>query len=152
MDEVTETVANVEPPIEFFLTEYEMAQDSAQHHDNLVWSVSTLMWGVSAVLLGFVLSSLKDKENPLIICMFCILGVTIIFCAWYFTRQFRSIRGQKYKRCKELEAIFSFKQHTDLKHPESSQTNIYSAVMLLFLATWVAVLVKVFSILWIQYH
>ena len=129
---------------EYLLVEYEKAQDSAQHHDNLIWSVSTLTWGVSSVLLGFVLTSLETMKYRMLLMLFCVLGIFIILCAWYFTVQFRSIRGQKYKRCKELEKIFSFNQHSNLMHRQGSQIILYSAVMVLFLSTWVMVFLKVF--------
>lgn len=128
---------------EFLLLEYEMAQNSAQHHDGLLWSVSTLTWGVSSVLMGFVLNNLSNTQHSIIMLLFCVLGCLIILCAWYFTLQFRSIRNQKYKRCLELEVVFSFNQHTNLKHKKSSQTRLYSAVMVLFILTWSLVFIKV---------
>lgn len=143
MTAVTKSV-DVDIKKQYFLIEYEKAQDSAQHHDNLIWSVSTLTWGVSSVLLGFVLTSLETMKYRILLLLFCVLGIFIILCAWYFTIQFRSIRGQKYKRCKELEEVFSFTQHTNLIHPQGSQIKLYSAVMVLFLLTWGMVFSKVF--------
>ncbi len=37
--------------VDVLLTEYDKAQDSAQHHDTLVWTVSSLNWIGSAVLI-----------------------------------------------------------------------------------------------------
>jgi|GEM_PF-1593372 len=125
------------------LLEYEMAQNSAQHHDNLLWSVSTLTWGASSVLLGFVLNNLSNSQQGTILLLFCVLGSLIILCSWFFTLQFRSIRNQKYARCLELEPILGFNQHTNLKHKKGSQTTLYSAVMALFLLTWAVMFIKV---------
>ena len=133
----------MESDLHKFLLEYEMSQNSAQHHDSLLWSVSTLTWGVSSVLLGFVLNNLSSTKHEIIMLFFCTLGSLIILCAWYFTLQFRSIRNQKYTRCLELEAVLSFTQHTNVKHKKSSQTKLYSAVMILFLLTWGLVFTKI---------
>ncbi|MGO0305045.1 RipA family octameric membrane protein [Endozoicomonas acroporae] len=123
--------------------EYEMAQSSAQHHDSLVWSVSTLTWGVSAVLLGFVLSNINENSLGIVILLFCLIGIFLILCSWMFSRQFRSIRNQKYVRCKELEEELGLTQHRNIKHKNGSQSLMYSFIMVLFIATWVVVFVKV---------
>ena len=39
---------------EVLLVEYQAAQESAQHHDNLVWTVTALIWGGMLVLLEMV--------------------------------------------------------------------------------------------------
>jgi hypothetical protein len=44
------------------LVEYGKAQDSAEHHDNLVWSIASLNWVGSAVLLGFVFGTIDADE------------------------------------------------------------------------------------------
>lgn len=38
---------------EALLVEYQKTQDSAQHHDVLVWSITSLNWIGSALLMGF---------------------------------------------------------------------------------------------------
>lgn len=117
------------------LVEYEMAQHSAEHHDSLVWSVSTLTWGVSSVLLGFVLSNITDNGLGVVILLFCFIGIFLILCSWMFSRQFRSIRNQKYRRCKELEQELGLSQHTNTVHKNGSQSAMYSVIMLLFITT-----------------
>ena len=49
---------------EVLLGEYQMAQDSAQHHDILVWNITSLNWIGSAVLMGFVLSGIDGHPTP----------------------------------------------------------------------------------------
>jgi 1,4-dihydroxy-2-naphthoate octaprenyltransferase len=125
------------------LLEYEMAQASAEHHDNLVWSVSTLTWGVSSVLLGFVLNNITKNSLGVVVLMFCLIGIFLILCSWSFARQFRDLRNQKYKRCKELELELGIIQHTVIKYKNGSQTTMYSIIMILFLITWSVVIFKV---------
>jgi hypothetical protein len=43
--------------------EYDKAQDSAQHHDTLLWTSVSFIFGGMLVLLGFVLNSL-DTPGP----------------------------------------------------------------------------------------
>jgi len=125
------------------LLEYQMAQLSAEHHDNLVWSVSTLTWGVSSVLLGFVLNNITKNSLGLVVLMFCLIGIFLILCSWSFARQFRNLRNQKYKRCKELETELGILQHTIIQYKNGSQTTMYSIIMILFLTTWSIVIFKV---------
>ena len=136
---------NALTPTDSKLMEYQMAQESAQHHDNLVWTVSTLTWGVSSVLLGFVLNNVEDKSLNYVILLFCLIGIFLIVCSWKFARQFRQIRNQKYKRCKVLESELGLLQHTKTEHPIGSQSFWYSGVMVLFLVTWGAVSLQVLS-------
>ena len=125
------------------LLEYEMAQNSAEHHDNLVWSVSTITWGVSSVLLGFVLNNITKDSLGVVVLLFCLIGIFLILCSWLFARQFRDLRNQKYKRCKKLEAELGISQHTMIKYKDGSQTSMYSIIMVLFLVTWSVVIAKV---------
>lgn len=132
-------------PNENKLMEYQMAQESAQHHDNLVWTVSTLTWGVSSVLLGFVLNNIEENSLNSVILLFCLIGVFLIICSWMFARQFRNIRNQKYRRCKVLESQLGLLQHTKTEHPAGSQSFWYSGVMVFFLITWGVVSLQVLS-------
>ena len=48
------------------LVEYEKAQDSAQHHDGIVWSVISMTWAAEMVLLGFVVSSIEKCDHRIV--------------------------------------------------------------------------------------
>lgn len=130
------------------LLEYEMAQSSAEHHDNLVWSVSTLTWGVSSVLLGFVLNNISKNSLGITVLLFCLIGIFLILCSWSFARQFRDLRNQKYNRCKQLELELGINQHRMIKYKNGSQTTMYSIIMILFLITWSVVFIKVLGSFW----
>ena len=127
------------------MLEYQMTQASAEHHDNLVWSVSTLTWGISSILLGFVLNNISKGSLGIVVLLFCLIGIFLILCSWLFARQFRDLRNQKYARCKELESELDIQQHTMIKYKNGSQALMYSIIMLLFLTTWLAVLIKVIT-------
>jgi hypothetical protein len=50
--------------------------------------------------------------------------------------QFRSIRKQKYDRCKEIEAAYRLKQHTNVKYPKWIQPSTFGLVTAAFIAAW----------------
>ncbi len=47
---------------QILLVEYQTAQDSAEHHDALLWNVTAIIWGANLVLIGFVLQSIGRTE------------------------------------------------------------------------------------------
>ncbi len=52
---------------ELLLREYEAAQASAQHHDNLTWVVTSLAWTASVFLLTSILSEIKEHNTSLLL-------------------------------------------------------------------------------------
>ncbi len=128
---------------ELLAIEYQKAQDSAEHHDNLLWTVTSIIWAGNLVLLGFVLYSIKNNDLQIILTSLSALGILLIVSMFLFAILFRSIRRQKYKRCKELEQILGFKQHKDLKYTNCAQTLLYFFITIIFLIIWITVMVTV---------
>lgn len=122
------------------LVEYQAAQDSAQHHDILLWTVTGLMWGASLILLGFVLEKLTDPTLRPLITAVSVLGIVINVTVWIFALQFNSVKRQKYARCKELEKQLNLSQHRNLRYASKSQGILYGIVMLIFIFTWIIVI------------
>ena len=122
------------------LIEYHAAQDSAQHHDNLLYTTTSLMWGTSLILLGFILNKLTDVTLRPLITSLSVLGLVLNVTVWVFALQFNSIKRQKYAQCKELEAQLNLSQHRNLHYASGSQRVLYAIVMLIFIFTWVLVL------------
>jgi hypothetical protein len=116
------------------LIEYQGAQSSAQHHDYLVWFVTSIMWAGSLVLMGQILKVL-DKRAPIFpVVMLAVLGITMTICVWVFTFQLRRIKNQKYARCKEIEKQLGvLEQHAKVQDPYIRQTYLYGVIMVLFL-------------------
>jgi hypothetical protein len=96
----------VNPTPEALLVEYQSAQDSAQHHDNLVWTTTGIIWGSSLILLGFVITSLNTPPLKLVITASSILGLLLCIYVWLAALQFASVRNQKYSRCKKISNKF----------------------------------------------
>jgi hypothetical protein len=154
---------------EVLLVEYQKAQDSAEHHDRLVWTVTSLNWVGSAVLMGFVLSALGSDRAPsgsYKAALIAISGIGIVLSClvWRWARQFRRFKNVKYARCKEIEVLFDMEQHSKFswrpQDPSSSplapwvarllskarrrlQATDYTILMCAFLGAWVFVLIAV---------
>lgn len=131
---------------EVALVEYQATQDSAQHHDNLVWNVSSFTWAGSAVLMGFVLSGLHDAsstEAKLALLCVAIVGVILALCIWRWAYQLRGIKVEKYNRCKNLEEQLGMEQHLKLNYSAGSQTKTYAVLMVMFLVAWLVLIVLV---------
>jgi hypothetical protein len=142
--------------LEILLVEYQKAQDSAEHHDALVWEVTTLNWIGSAVLMGFVLSGIgshPSASHKLALLSIAFVGIMLSTFVWIWARQFGRFRNEKYSRCKAIEAELGMGQHSSTQWPGSatqhrwwlplSQRRHYSVLMVAFLATWLVLVVIV---------
>jgi len=130
------TNATDQPCKEHLIAEYQAAQDSAHHHDNLVWSVTSVMWGGSLVLMGFILSALKESTARVLVTGLCLLGMALTIGVWIFAVKLAAIKRHKYKRCKEIEIVLHLRQHTSLAYSAGSGRVIYGVLMAFFLAAW----------------
>lgn len=132
-----------DPTPEALLVEYQTAQDSAQHHDNLVWTTTGIIWGSNLILLGFVISSMNAASLRPVITASAIIGLMLCLYVWLAALQFASIRNQKYSRCKDIERILNLQQHSGLRQRVRGQRVFYAIIMLTFIATWIVVLFTV---------
>jgi len=128
---------------EHLIVEYQAAQDSAQHHDTLVWSVTSVMWGGSLVLLGFILAALKEPGLRVLMTGLCLLGIALTIGVWVFAVKLAAVKRHKYRRCKAIERELHLQQHTSLSYSFGSGRLIYGVLMALFLAAWALTLCTV---------
>ena len=128
---------------EALLVEYGAAQDSAQHHDGLVWSITSILWGSSLILLGLVVSAMHQSGLRIALTCAAVIAIALTSFLWLCARQLRAVKVQKYRRCIELERQLGMKQHSTLRYSAGVQTKLYAVVMALFLAVWCVVIVLV---------
>jgi hypothetical protein len=131
------------------LAEYQTAQQSAEHHDQLVWSTTGILWGASLVLLGFVLSRISDPPVPrVLLTVTSALGVFLLAilsrCVWIW----QHVKRRKYAVCHQLEGshaeLLPNKHHTAEKEHWPNcfkMTALYYTLMGLFALVWVYVIV-----------
>ncbi len=133
--------------LQIWLAEYEAVQQSAQHHDLLLWSVTSIIWAGNLVILGFIISNIRNACLLFVVIMVFILGIAMIFSVWKFMSQFHAIKKQKYERCKIIEKIIedefgiAIRQHRDVEWSEGSQKTIYGVLTILFIITWAMVFI-----------
>ncbi len=131
--------------LKVLLTEYMAAQQSAQHHDTLLWTVTSIIWAGNLVIMGFIISNIRNACLLLMVIAIYVLGIAMICCVYVFVSQFHSLKKLKYERCKTIEAIIekefriNITQHRDVKWPDGSQKALYRILTILFVITWTVV-------------
>jgi len=130
---------------EVLLVEYQVSQESYQHHDNLVWTVTTIIWGGTLVLFGFILGGLDKPNFQLILTILSMLGIALTIAVWVFALQFNSIMRQKYQRCKDIEKLLGMYQNQGLKYVKGLQRIVYAIVTVLFIIVWLFVIWMLWS-------
>jgi hypothetical protein len=131
---------------EVLLVEYQKAQDSAEHHDGLVFNTTSLNWVGSAVLMGFVLNGIDahpTTSHKVALLSIAAVGFLLSYFVWRWVRQLRKTKVAKYNRCKEIEKELGMTQHSSLQYRAGSQTHDYEVLMSAFLTAWVVVAVVV---------
>ena len=117
-----------DPNRQILLAEYQAAQSSAQHHDSLVWTVTSIMWGATVVLLGLVMSGTDPDESRFPALVLCALGIVLLAFVGSLQWRLRDVKRQKYNRCQEIEKELGMHQHSKLEYQSGSQTDAYAWV------------------------
>jgi hypothetical protein len=128
------------------LVEYGKAQDSAEHHDNLVSSIASLNWVGSAVLLGFVIGRVggtPDWKEKIASVGLAVLGLMIAWFVWNWAQQQADVKRQKYDRCKEIERELGMRQHSALAYPSRYMQRGFAALTLFLGVVWLVLVVLI---------
>ncbi|MDT8303472.1 MAG: ABC transporter permease [Sedimentisphaerales bacterium] len=125
-----------------FLTEYKKAQDSAEHHGNLIWTATGVACAANIALLIFVIRKEGSLNYPITSTLLGVLGISLIGLVWLLANALIELKKRKYDRCKELERVFGFKQHlNESKHyPAGRQRLIYNVCLAIILFIWGCIL------------
>ena len=119
------------------LVEYRAAQESAQFNDLTVWIATGITWGLSALLLGFALSNPARRLATAIV---SIVGILLVIFQWQVQGSLRSVKKQKYDRCKQIEAEFGMTNHSGVVYQHGAQTAVHRGIFSLMIAAWLSVL------------
>lgn len=122
------------------LCEYQAAQDSAHHHDSLLWTTVSVVGGAMLVLLGFVLDDPKEMEGQPVFVAVGLLGIVLVVTLVVLVVQFNGLMNLKYTRCKELEEELGMKHHLEVRHLRGSQKALLSVIGLFLMVIWIWVL------------
>jgi hypothetical protein len=133
----------VTPPtgdqLKIHLTEYAKAQDSAEHHDTLLWTVVGILVSGIAALFGFALQYFDGNQPKWKFGLLAVLGMLFSALIWFFVSSFAGIRKQKYDRCIKIEELLGMKNHRDLRFCGCQRAVVYTVGGLFFL-TWLILL------------
>lgn len=127
---------------EALLIEYQQAQDSAQHHDNLAWTVTSIMWAANLVLLGVVVNSssaIAQVSTRILLTLLSVLGILSAHYACRLYHLLAEVKRRKYARCHKLEEMLGMRQHRDLEIPPGVMWDFHNGARWLFIAIWIVV-------------
>ncbi len=92
-----------EERIQILLAEYKAAQNSAQHHDTLVWTVTSIFWAANILLIRVVVTVLIENNNlkclPIALSL---LGLFLCLSVCTFARQFNASCAKNMTDVKKL--------------------------------------------------
>jgi hypothetical protein len=123
--------------------EYEKAQDSAEHHDRLLWYLTSIVWTGNLIVLGQIATCTETPLSSVPVLSVSVLALVLNLFLWVASFQFRWIRNQKYKFCKDIEKenLQGMRgQHGNLCYPPGVMWTLYCFVTILFLVVWFAIL------------
>jgi hypothetical protein len=92
------------------IAEYQKTQDSAEHHDNLLWIVVALILSGMAAIVTLALKH-PSEYVPAADFIFPSLGIILSTLLCFCVYSFGLIRNQKYGRCKAIESELGMAQH-----------------------------------------
>ena len=135
----------------FVALEYQTAQNSAQHHDQLVWTTTGILWGASLIILGFVLTGIDSTSVPrILLTAVSVLGITLVLVLWRFVHIWRGVKLRKYAVCRDLEELqgspFMKKHHSTEHGKYPSRFRMmpcHATVSALFVVVWLVVIMAV---------
>lgn len=121
------------------LQEYQSAQESAEHHDTIAWTVTSVLYGASLLLLASLLQRGTVVGAEVLVLLCSALGVVLAILAFRLRSSLRSVFKYKYQRCKDIEVLLGLKQHSGLKYKEGTAHRILWWCMAALVAVWIAV-------------
>jgi hypothetical protein len=124
---------------EVLLVEYQAAQASAQHHDQLLWTVTGIAWATNLALMGFIAQSSAGGWSDAVYLGLCLLGAVLIVFAWSSQSQFRALKNQGYDRCRAIERRLGMDHHLSTKYDPGSQTHAFGLISAFFVVLWLLI-------------
>lgn len=122
-----------------FLKEYELAQQSAQHHDNISWIFSSIFIGGMLVLFGLIFN--KENiilTNRVLFGFICIMGVFINIIILIFHWRWSEIIKHNYSICKKIEEMIGMERiHSNSIFPQGIMKILFTMLITFFISIWI---------------
>jgi hypothetical protein len=113
--------------------EYEKAQDSAEHHNNLAWAAIGIFLPAIAALFAFATTNHATMKPYWLVPA---AGICLTFLFVYIFEGLANVMRQKYERCKQIEAQMGMQQHSNVKMRLRARPAIWLFCVLVIIA-WV---------------
>ena len=99
------------------LVEYQKAQDSAEHHDNLTWTILGVMLGGMFFLLKYSFEHINDSDfdTKVFILIISMFGIYVCHAQQPVRNRAYKIIKEKYNICRKIERQFGMEQHLMIK-------------------------------------
>lgn len=127
------------------LLEYELAQQSAEHHDTLLWEVTAIIWSANTLMLGFAFETSSSSPQGIVFAG-AILGIFLSAFAHLHVRISGWVKRQKYAICHviERELALSHRQHLEMletyplghRRLAGIQTKVHLFLTICFILAW----------------
>jgi len=129
--------------VSILLMEYRKAQDSAEHHTNLGWTVTSIICAGSLALLGLVVDNITDNSVAHILGATAILGIILALVMNRIDSRCGHVASQKYTRCKSIEEELKMHHHLEYSPGGPSFQLLHDIVTFCLVVIWFGVLIKV---------
>lgn len=138
---------------------YEKAQDSAEHHDHLLWISTSVFLAGSLALIGLILSNFSYLANFTIqistdyalreiniIHIISILNIILLCGFAYFIDTFRKVYKKKYEICDKIETKILGEKLKEYKHhgeavPKTHQMCVMWIILATLIIWWILILI-----------
>ena len=104
------------------LIEYQKAQDSAEHHDKLIWTVSSIFFAGIIALLGFLAKDFSTIKDEPITLMISIFGIMMAISLGIIIQSFKFYKNSSYLRCRQIERNLGMNHHLSKGDDEGLET------------------------------
>lgn len=122
------------------LKEYELSQQSAEHHDAMLWEVTAIIWGANTLMIAFTFETARDPVTQSRVLVAAILGIALTIFARVNYLTSRQVRRRKYAICQAIEEAIPLvhEQHVNEErvYQKGVQTNWHLAMTVLFVCGW----------------
>jgi hypothetical protein len=132
------------------ILEYEQAQESAEHHDSLMWEVTSIIWGAATLLIGFIVEAICNGNIAvqMVISATAVLGLVLTWFSYYLIRRNNQRMNELYLVCQRIECKLSLQYsiHCEAKKTAherkwvGAQKRLYLIISIFFSVVWLLIL------------
>jgi len=144
--------SSVQPPPrqerDALLMEYQCAQHSAHHYDNLGWQAINVFWVAMGILIYVGFQHLSSEKLEWHVTVLAILAISMAGFIWIASRLLRSLKLQAYKKCDCLASLLCTSAYRHVDYPEGAQSKLLGFVIIIVAVLWSLVLRSLWGSCW----